>query len=177
MFKRASLLVFCATTGLMWGQGAPPPTPGLPGGDPPMARGLMRPRLGGKWWDNPEVAKRVGITAEQQKKMDEVFQQSRLKLIDLTASLQKEEVVMDGLMQNPQLDDAKILPVADRIAEARAELEKTNVRMLLGIRHVLTPEQWAKVEAEHPDRPPRPARPGRDNDGPRPPAAPRPFEE
>jgi Spy/CpxP family protein refolding chaperone len=140
-----------------------------------MGRGPIGPRLGGKWWDNPETAKRVGITSEQQKKMDEVFQQSRLKLIDLTAALQKEEVVMDGLMQNPQLDDAKILPVADRIAEARAELEKTNVRMLLGIRHVLTPEQWTKVEAEHPDRP-RPARGGRDNVAP-PAPGPRPFEE
>jgi len=177
MFMRANLLVFCAAAGLMWGQQAAPPEPppGQPGVEPRMGRGAMRPRLDGKWWDNPETAKRVGITAEQQKKMDDVFHLSRLKLIDLTAALQKEEVVMDGLMQNPQLDDAKILPVADRIAEARAELEKTNVRMLLGIRHVLTPEQWTKVEAER-LREPRPARGGRDNGG-QPPPAPRPFEE
>lgn len=175
MFKRASLLAFCGAAGLMWGQQTPQPA--QPGGGPPMARGSMQPRLGGKWWDNPETAKRIGLSAEQQKKMDEIFQQNRLKLIDLTAAMQKEEVVMEGLMHDPQIDDAKILPVADRIAEARAELEKTNVRMLLGIRHVLTPEQWTKLEAERPAGP-MPARGGggMGNGGP-PPQGPRPFEE
>ncbi len=102
--------------------------------------------MGGKWWNNPDMVKRLGITAEQQKKMDDVLQQSRLKLIDLSAALEKEEVVMEGLMRGPQLDDAKILPAIDRIAQARAELEKANARLMLGLRHVLTPEQWEKLE-------------------------------
>lgn len=104
---------------------------------------------GGKWWDNPEMVKELGLTADQQKKMDDIFQQSRLKLIDLHATLEKEEVMMDGLMQASQLDDSKILPAIDRIAQARAELEKANARFLLGIRHALTPEQFKKLEASH----------------------------
>ena len=96
------------------------------------------------------MVKRLSITPDQQKKMDEVLQQSRLRLIDLTATLQKEEVMMEGLMRGPQLDDAKILPAIDRIAQARADLEKTNARMMLGIRHVLTPEQWEKLNSEGP---------------------------
>lgn len=133
---------------------------------------------GGKWWNNPEIARRVGITTEQQKKMDEVFQQSRLKLIDLNASLQKEEVMMEGLMAGPQLEDSKILPAADRIAEGRAELEKANVRMLLGIRHVLTPEQWTKLESERPQGPgPQAAQRGNRGNAGGPPQGPRPFEQ
>jgi len=107
----------------------------------------------GKWWDNPEMVKRLGITADQQKKMDDVFQQSRLKLIDLSATLEKEEVVMEGLLKGPQLDDAKILPAVDRIAQARAELEKANARLMLAIRHVMTPEQWEKLDAQQGARP------------------------
>ena len=108
----------------------------------------MRAGTAGKWWDNPEMAKKLVLTAEQQKKMDDVFQQSRLKLIDLEAALQKEEVILDGFMQGPQLDDSKILPSVDRIAQDRAELEKADARFLLGIRHVLTPEQWTQLQAE-----------------------------
>jgi len=115
---------------------------------------------GGKWWDNPEMVKRLVLTAEQQKKMDDVFQQSRLKLIDLEAALQKEEVILDGLMQGPQLDDSKILPSVDRIAQDRAELEKADARFLLGIRHVLTPEQWTQLQAERSSGPPSGGRNG-----------------
>jgi Spy/CpxP family protein refolding chaperone len=121
-----------------------PPQPAQPP-RPPMERGL-RPPQGGKWWDNPEIVKRVGISTEQKKKMDDVFLQSRIRLVDLRASLEKDELALEGLMQGTQLDDAKILPVIDRIAQDRAELEKADARMLLGIRHVLTPEQWTILD-------------------------------
>ena len=51
--------------------------------------GMMMPGPAGKWWDNPELARRLNLTAEQQKKMDEVFQQHRLRLIDLHAALER----------------------------------------------------------------------------------------
>jgi Spy/CpxP family protein refolding chaperone len=71
--------------------------------------------------------------------------------------------VMEDLMKGPQLDDAKILPAVDRIAQARGELEKADARLLLALRHLLTPEQWQKLNAEtpQPHHPgPPPPRPG-----------------
>ena len=142
-----AVLIAAATVVL----GQPAPGGHMPGGPHAMphserGRGMMS-GPGGKWWDNPQMVKELGLTPDQQKKMDDIFQQSRLKLIDLHATLEKEEVMMDGLMQGPQLDDSKIMPAIDRIAQARAELEKANARFLLGIRHALTPEQFKKLEA------------------------------
>ena len=71
----------------------------------------------------------------------------RLKLIDLNASLQKQETIMQPLMEAEQPDESKILAQIDAIAQARAELEKANARMLLGIRQVMTPDQWTKLKA------------------------------
>lgn len=144
--------MFIAATIAVWGQ--PSPEGRMSGGPRPMPS-MERSRWmhsgpGGKWWDDPRMVKELGITADQQKKMDDIFHQSRLKLIDLNATLEKEEVMMESLMQGSQLDDSKILPAIDRIAQARAELEKANARFLLGIRHVLTPEQWKKLETERP---------------------------
>ena len=62
---------------------------------------------------------------------------------------------MEPLVSADQPDEAKILAQIDRVAQARAELEKANARMLLDIRRVLTPEQWQKLKAESPA--PRPA--------------------
>jgi Spy/CpxP family protein refolding chaperone len=108
---------------------------------------MMMPGPGGKWWDNPELAKQINLTADQQKKMDEVFQQNRLRMIDLHATLEKEEATLDPLMEAANPDDAKVMPQIDRVAQARAELEKANARLLLGLRHLLTPEQWKTLDS------------------------------
>ena len=55
---------------------------------------------------------------------------------------------MEPLMKADQPDEGQILSQIDRVAQARAELEKANARMLLGIRKQLTPEQWKQTEAE-----------------------------
>jgi len=104
------------------------------------------------------MVEKLKITPDQQKKLDEVFQQSRSKLIDLHAALDKEEGQLDPLMKAQSPDDSKILPEIDRIAQARVELEKAEARLLLGMRHVLTLEQWRLLEVERPN-PPRGERP------------------
>jgi Spy/CpxP family protein refolding chaperone len=118
----------------------------------------------GKWWHDPGLAHRLGLTEDQQKKMDDIFQQNRVRLIDLNASLQKEEAIMEPLVEADQPDESKILAQIDKVAQARAELEKANARMLLGIRRVLNQDQWKKLQEEQRERetqaprPPRPAR-------------------
>ena len=102
--------------------------------------------LQGTWWREPRWVKELNITTDQQKKMDEAFRQNRIKLIDLTAALEKAELMLEPLVENVNPgDQAKILAQIDRVADARAELEKANARMLLAIREVLTQEQWSKL--------------------------------
>lgn len=104
----------------------------------------------GTWWRDPEWVSALNLTSEQQKKMDEIFQQYRLRLVDLNAALQKEELILEPLIANVRPgEDGRVLAQIDRIAEARAELEKANARMLLAIRQTLTTEQWAKVSASN----------------------------
>ena len=116
---------------------------------PPMERALM-PGLPGRWWDNPQMVQKLGINSDQQKKMDDIFQANRLRLVDLNATLQKEEITMEPLVSADTPDEARILSQIDKVAQARAELEKANARFLLGIRRVLTVDQWKKLRAEHP---------------------------
>lgn len=103
----------------------------------------------GMWWKNPDLVKSLNITPEQQKKMDDILQKSRLELIDLRAALEKQEVILHPMMDENPPDTNKILAQIDRVAQARADLEKGNARMLLGIRGVLTPDQWTKLQTDH----------------------------
>jgi Spy/CpxP family protein refolding chaperone len=112
---------------------------------PPMERAFrMGPR--GRWWNNPEVAQKLGLSADQQKKMDDIFLQSRLKLIDEHAAVEKEEAILEPLLAAEQPDETRILSQIDKVAQSRAELEKANARMLLGLRGALTTAQWKTLQ-------------------------------
>ncbi len=112
---------------------------------PPMERAFrMGPR--GRWWNNPEVAQKLGLSTDQQKKMDDIFQQSRLKLIDQHAAVEREETILEPLLSAEQPDETRVLAQIDKVAQARAELEKANARMLLGLRGVLTTAQWKTLQ-------------------------------
>ena len=138
------------------GGSPPPPSPSMGPGPSqrPMGRdgGGMRPdfRIAppGMWWKNPDLIQKLTLTPDQQKRMDDIFQQSRLQLIDLKAAVEKEEVVLQPMLADNPPDTNKVLAQIDRTAQARADLEKANAKMLLGIRGVLTPDQWTKLQAE-----------------------------
>ena len=52
---------------------------------------------------------------------------------------------MEPLVKDDQPNEASILAQIDKVAQARAELEKANARYLLALRSKLTPEQWKTV--------------------------------
>jgi Spy/CpxP family protein refolding chaperone len=148
MVARA-VLIFIALAGMLAAQeGAPPP---MRPNRPPMER-AFRAGPPGRWWTDPALVQRLGLTADQQKRIDTLFQQNRLKLIDMSAGVQKEEAILEPLLEADRPDESQVLAQIDRIAQARAELEKANARMLLGFRGVLTLEQWKKLQAEEPPR-------------------------
>jgi Spy/CpxP family protein refolding chaperone len=85
--------------------------------------------------------------------MDDIFQQSRLQLIDLKANIEKQNAMLEPMLSANPVDQAKTLAQIDKVAQARADLEKADAKMLLGIRGVLTPEQWTKLQTRNPGMP------------------------
>jgi Spy/CpxP family protein refolding chaperone len=100
----------------------------------------------GRWWDNPHVAQKVGLTDAQKQQMDAIFEKHRPHLEELNATLKREEATLHPLLQADTLDEHKVLRQIDVVAQARANLEKANARMLFGLRKVLTPDQWKKLQ-------------------------------
>jgi protein CpxP len=157
-FLSVALLCLLAP-GLTFAQSFTGPTPGPGGPDPVQDPGMPGPPMEhafhdhfGRWWNNPQLAQQLNLTDQQKKQMDDIFLQHRLKLIDLHASLEKQETLLQPMIEADQPDEAKILSQIDAVAQARAELEKANARMLFDIRKTLTPEQWQKLKAMRPDR-------------------------
>lgn len=126
--------------------------PGGPGGagfgmhHPPMERAMRSHGEFGRWWNNPKMVEKLKLTDDQRKAMDDIFQKHREKLIDLRANLEKAEVAMEPLVRADQPNESAVMTQIDKVAQARAELEKANARFLFALRAKLTPEQWKQVQ-------------------------------
>ena len=126
--------------------------PGFGQHRPPFEKAMGPQGDHGRWWNNPKVIDALKLTDAQRKEMDATMLAHRERLVDLHANLQKAELEMEPLMGDDQPNEAKILAEIDKIAAARAELEKANARFLLGIRAKLTPDQWKALKQLQADR-------------------------
>src|SRR5271165_4132210 len=126
--------------------------PGFGDHRPPFERAFGPQGDHGRWWNNPKVVERLKLTDDQRKAMDGILLQHREKLIDLRGNVEKAELEMEPLIRDDEPNEGKILAQIDRVAQARAELEKANARFLLALRGKLTPEQWKQVQAYRANR-------------------------
>jgi Spy/CpxP family protein refolding chaperone len=126
--------------------------PGFGDHRPPMERSFGAQGEHGRWWNNPKVVDKLKLTDAQRKAMDDTMQQHRETLVDLRATLEKAELELEPMMNEDQPNENQILAQIDKVAQARAELEKANARFLLAIRSKLTPEQWKQMEADRAER-------------------------
>lgn len=122
------------------------PRPGMDMHRPPIERAFAGHGIEGRWWNNPKIIDRLKLTDDQRKEFDSILLEHREKLVDLRANVEKAELEMEPLVRSDQPNESQILAQIDKVAQARAELEKANARYLLAIRSKLTPEQWKQVQ-------------------------------
>jgi Spy/CpxP family protein refolding chaperone len=141
----------------------PPPPPAaamvrtggrIGGGAGPVIAGSTEfgPNLGA-WWKNSAIASKLQLTDEQVKKISQTYLDHRLKLIDLQADLDKQELRLQPLLDIDQPDESKVGSQIDLVTAARRKLEKENAMMMLDIRRWLSVEQWKKLKALAPAEP------------------------
>jgi protein CpxP len=106
----------------------------------------------GRWWNDPAMVEKLSLSDDQRKSMDAILLEHREKLVDMHASVEKAEIAMEPLMSADQPSEQLILAQIDKIAQARAELEKANARFLLAIRAKLNPDQWKQLQAARAER-------------------------
>ena len=122
--------------------------PGPPG-EAPMAPGRMRERRPMKFWNDSEIATKINLTDQQKQQLETAFTNSRLKLIDQRAAVEREEVKLQPLVQADKLDEAAINRQIDALIAARGQLERTTAMMGIEIRKVLSTEQWKQLKQLH----------------------------
>ena len=109
---------------------------------------LASPALAqGKWWLADQYVRELGLTSEQSKRLEEIFQAAVPSLKAQKRTLDKAEAEFEALIERGS--DAAVMEQVNHLETARAELNKTRTLMLLRMKKVLTTDQWAKFTALH----------------------------
>jgi hypothetical protein len=107
----------------------------------------------GRWWDDKDFAKSLGLRKEQQKRMDSVFDANKGAILESYKALQKQESNLEATSREAKLDEGKIFAAIDGVNQARSCLEKANAHMLLMVRQEMDADQLARMEKFR-DKPP-----------------------
>ena len=102
---------------------------------------------GFKWWQSEKYKKELGLTADQTRRVEDVFQKALPTLKVQKTALDEAEAKFERLVEGA--DDNAVMEQVNLVEAARADLNKTRTMMLLGLRKVLTKEQWAKFNKMH----------------------------
>jgi Spy/CpxP family protein refolding chaperone len=108
---------------------------------------LSAGQQGFKWWQSDSYKKELGLTAEQTRRMEEIFQKAMPQLKVQKSALDEAEAKFDRLVELGE--DAAVMKQINVVEAARAELNKGRTLMLYGMRKVMTQDQWVKFTALH----------------------------
>lgn len=103
----------------------------------------------GKWWTSEKYKQRLGLTAEQSQRCEQIFQGMAPKLRAAKQELEREEVRFSELLKRSDSNETKIMAAIETLEAARSEAGKIRTLMLYRMFTVLTPEQRALMEADH----------------------------
>lgn len=102
----------------------------------------------GRWWKRPEVARELGLTPQQQDKLDLVFRDATSELIDLKANVDKLSLALRSELDRVQLNRAEIQAISVRLNDARGRMFSRELMMLVDMRAALSDVQWARMRAK-----------------------------
>ena len=108
---------------------------------------LAAGQQGFKWWQSDRYKKELGLTAEQTRRMEEIFQKALPQLKAQKSALDEAEVKFERLVEHG--DDIVVMGQINVVEAARADLNKSRALMLYGMRKVMTRDQWLKFTALH----------------------------
>lgn len=124
----------------------------------------------GKWWKNdPNLIRSLNLAPAQVERIESIFERYRDRLMDVQTEVRKKSLGLQDLLEGDSIDEPRIESQIVALENARAELAKQRLMMIVKIRGQLTSDQWRILRQRYAQRgPDLPQRPRRLRPGPAP---------
>ena len=103
----------------------------------PLGLWAQSPPPAGRWWHIPRIADELKLSDAQKSGLDSLFVSNRVRIIDLKAKMEKEQVKLEGFLEKQDLDKAAVMKQYDRVEKARAALARERFDYLLEVRKII----------------------------------------
>lgn len=100
----------------------------------------------GRWWDDHSVARQVGLSHEQQKKMDSIFNAGKPAIVQTYKAFLKAQSNLEKVNKDTTADKATVFASVDAVNQARSALQKATLGMLMQIREQMDAAQIEKLQ-------------------------------
>ncbi len=87
----------------------------------------------------------IGLENSQKTAIKNEIQKVQSRFLDNQFELKTESEKMVRLLQEPTVDEARVLTQVDRILALEKDIKKTQVSLLIRIKNILTPAQQSKL--------------------------------
>jgi Spy/CpxP family protein refolding chaperone len=102
-----------------------------------------------KWWMAPDVKAELGLTDQQSRQVEDVFQAMLPQLRSTKGDLDRLEGELSRMIAEASADESAVLQQIARVEASRSEMSKLRTLMLYRMHRVLSPDQRTKLKALH----------------------------
>lgn len=99
-----------------------------------------------KWWQSERFVQELGLTKEQSRQIEEVFQASWPALQAAKTDLDRLEGELSRLIAEGTMSEAMVLHQIDKVEASRSAMGRTRSLMLYRMHRLLSAEQRAKLK-------------------------------
>ncbi len=98
------------------------------------------------WWVDESSKKELGLTPQQVKTIDDIYNSSKDELAGYRETMHRENKELDRMVAEGKVEQWVVLRQIDRMETARSNNNKTYWMMLYRMNRALTPEQRVKLQ-------------------------------
>lgn len=99
----------------------------------------------GKWWRTPKISKQLNITSGEKQRLDGVYQKSRLNLIELKSNLEKEQFILQSLIEKKGSNESALSEQYKKLDRARSNLGQERFRFFVEVRNIIGHQRFQKL--------------------------------
>lgn len=99
-----------------------------------------------EWWNDPEVQKELGLSADKVKRINDIYTRRNADLRPIVHEFLRESAALDKMTRERVADDATYQLQVMRVEAARARVNESRMVMLYRMYRELTPEQHQKLQ-------------------------------
>jgi len=107
--------------------------------------------FGFPWWRDAQFQRELGLTSDQSKRIDDIFQSTIPVLRQKKEDLDTQEAELSRLIA-ANADEQAVIRQVDKVEALRSNLNKMRTLLLLHIRQVLSPDQRTRLNRLYEER-------------------------